>query len=203
MRQMIDVRNVSCPGPVIKAKNVLKDMDQGTLEVLVDNFAAVQNLTKLASYLKVKTKWEQYEENDFKVIFQAGRQEEESEKNQEPIAGRAGIRKGCVVAISADHMGQGDEALGKTLMKGFIYALTELEQLPETLLFYNGGARMVAEGSESVEDLKLMESQGVKIMTCGACLNHYGLSEHLSVGTVTNMYAIAELITGAERVVRP
>lgn len=203
MRQTIDVRNISCPGPVIKAKNVLKDMDQGSLEVLVDNFAAVQNLTKLASYLKVKTKWEQYEENDFKVIFQTGGQEEEAEQKQELTFGRSGIRTGCVVAISADHMGQGDEALGKTLMKGFIYALTELEQLPETILFYNGGARMAAEESETVEDLKLMESQGVKIMTCGACLNHYGLSERLSVGTVTNMYAIAELITGAEKVVRP
>ena len=31
---------------------------------------------------------------------------------------------------------------------------------------------------------------GVEILTCGTCLNFYGLTEKLAVGGVTNMYVI-------------
>ena len=51
--------------------------------------------------------------------------------------------------------------------------------------------------------MKLLESQGVEILTCGTCLNHYGLTEKLSVGGVTNMYVICEKMLQAEKVVKP
>ena len=108
-----------------------------------------------------------------------------------------------IVVLSSDCMGEGDEVLGRALMKGFIYALTSQEGLPDTVIMYNGGARLPVEGSESLEDLKLLESQGVEILTCGTCLNHYGLTEKLSVGGVTNMYVICEKMLQAEKVVKP
>ena len=88
-------------------------------------------------------------------------------------------------------------------MKGFLFALSQLESLPQTILFYNGGAKLTVEGSGSLEDLKAMEAQGVEILTCGTCLNHYGLTEQLAVGGVTNMYTIVEKLAGAEKVVKP
>ena len=103
-----------------------------------------------------------------------------------------GRRKGMVVVLSSNQMGQGDEALGKLLMKGFVYALSQQEQLPRTVLLYNGGAFLSCEGSDSVEDLRELEAQGVEILTCGTCLNHYGIGDRLRVGSVTNMYEIAE-----------
>ena len=105
--------------------------------------------------------------------------------------------------ISADHMGEGDEELGKVLIKGFIYALTEQDVLPQTILFYNGGAKLTCEESPTLEDLKSLEAQGVEILTCGTCLNHYGLTDKLQVGSVTNMYVIAEKMLGAGNVVKP
>ena len=100
-------------------------------------------------------------------------------------------------------MGEGDEKLGHTLMKGFIYALTEQDMLPKTVLLYNSGAKLSVEGSDSLADLKLLESQGVEILTCGTCLNFYGISDKLSVGSVTNMYVIAEKQMMSEKIVRP
>ena len=108
-----------------------------------------------------------------------------------------------VVAVSADHMGEGDEVLGKILLKGFLFALTQQETLPKTVLFYNGGAAVTCEGSASLEDLQKLESLGVEILTCGTCLNHYGLTEQLRVGGVTNMYVIVEKQMQATKVVRP
>ena len=81
--------------------------------------------------------------------------------------------------------------------------MTQLDVLPKAMLFYNGGATLTAEGSDSLEDLKLLESQGVEIMTCGTCLDYYGLKEKLAVGTVTNMYSIVETMAGASKVIKP
>lgn len=97
-------------------------------------------------------------------------------------------------------MGNGDDELGKILIKGFIYALSQMETHPDTILFYNGGAKLTTEDSESLEDLKKMEEEGVEILTCGTCLKHYGLMEKLMVGKVTDMYTIAERMTGADKV---
>ncbi len=109
---------------------------------------------------------------------------------------------GTIVVVSSDRMGEGNDELGEVLMKGFIFAVSQLEELPRTILFYNGGARLTAEGSDSLEDLKAMESQGVQIMTCGTCLDYYGLKEKLQV-SVTNMYTIVETMNGAQKVIRP
>ena len=88
-------------------------------------------------------------------------------------------------------------------MKSFLYALTQQDELPDQILFYNGGAFLTCEGSESLEDLKSLEAQGVEIRTCGTCLNFYGLTEKLQVGDVTNMYDIAERMSKADRIIKP
>ena len=100
-------------------------------------------------------------------------------------------------------MGNGEEQLGKILMKSFIFALTKQDQLPETILCYNSGAYLTCEGSDSLEDLKSLEAEGVKILTCGTCLNFYGITDKLQVGEVTNMYVIAEKMTQADLIVQP
>ena len=88
-------------------------------------------------------------------------------------------------------------------MKAFVFALTKQDVLPETVLLYNRGAFLSCDGSDSLEDLKTLEAQGVEILTCGTCLNHYGLTDKLKVGTVTNMYVIAEKMTQASLIVKP
>ena len=87
-------------------------------------------------------------------------------------------------------------------MKGFIYALSQLDELPQTILFYNGGATITTEGSPSIEDLKTMEAQGVEILTCGTCLDYYGLKDKLLVGSVTNMYTIVEKLNNADKIIK-
>lgn len=113
------------------------------------------------------------------------------------------IRKGQAVVLSAEVMGTGDEKLGKALMKAFVFALTKQDLLPETIVCYNGGAFLTCEGAETLEDLKYMAEAGVNIVTCGTCLDFYGLKDKLAVGSVSNMYEIVEILENASRVVRP
>ena len=100
-------------------------------------------------------------------------------------------------------MGDGDEVLGNKLLKAFIFAVTKQDNLPKTMLFYNKGAYMTCEGSEVIDDLKFLESEGVEIMTCGTCLDFYGIKEKLCIGTVTNMYDIVETMEKASKIVKP
>lgn len=207
----------TCPIPIVKAKHAIGELHgPGEVEILVDNEIAVQNLTKMANQKGYGVRAEKLEGQCYKVTLTIGEvaetagTEETAENEPENACGvnRKG-KKNTVVAISSSRMGEGDDELGSVLMKGFIYALTRQEELPAAILFYNGGAVLTCEepevGKDSalIEDLKLLEAQGVEILTCGTCLNHYGLTDRLQVGSVTNMYVIAEKLTQADLVVKP
>lgn len=200
----------TCPIPVIKTQNAIKALTKADeVEVLVDNEVAVQNLTKLAGSMGCGVKSEKKAEKEYRVVITVSEdklpeqtEEKESVKESEEVC-IPDARKNTVVVIASDKMGEGEDELGKVLIKGYIYALTQLETLPKTILFYNKGAYLTCEGSASLEDLKSLEAQGVEILTCGTCLNYYGITEKLQVGTVTNMYVIAETMAKADKVVKP
>lgn len=193
----------ACPIPVVKTIKAMNELQgAGEIEVLVDNEIAVQNLTKMAKEKQCAVKSGKLEEGKYQVIITV-EGEEKDEIEETPVVCTPDARNDTVVVIASETMGEGDEDLGKLLMKGFIYALTQQESLPSTILFYNGGAKLTCEDAPTLEDLKSMEAQGVEILTCGTCLNHYGLSEKLQVGSVTNMYVIAEKMTKASRLVKP
>lgn len=196
----------TCPLPVVKAKNAIKELGgSGVVEVKVDNEIAVQNLGKMAQQKGYGFKSEKNGAAEFTVTLEVGEAAAATgvEDIPEVCAVVPGHKKNVVVAINSGRMGHGHDELGAVLMKGFIFALTQQDVLPTTILFYNGGANLTIEGSASLEDLKNLEAQGVEIMTCGTCLNYYNVSDKLAVGEVTNMYAIVEKLTQADLVVMP
>ena len=191
-----------CPIPVVKATKAIKEMKEaGIVEVHVDNEIAVQNLTKLANSKNLQSSAEKKEEKLFVVTITMDGAIEESAQD-ECISCAPDKRGNTVVAIASERMGHGNDELGKVLMKGFIYALSQLDELPQTILLYNGGATITCEESPSLEDLKNMEAQGVEILTCGTCLDYYGLKEKLAVGSVTNMYTIVEKLSQADKIIK-
>lgn len=203
MIKKIDARGLTCPLPVIKAKDAMEEMkDSKDAEVWieVDNDIAVQNLKKLAVQKKYGFKYSKINDGEYHVKITSGEaQPDDDEKCECELINDESI----VVVISADHMGEGNNELGGVLIKGFIFALTKQDVLPKTILFYNGGAKLTTEGSKSVEDLKTLSDMGVEILTCGTCLDYYGLKDKLLVGGVTNMYEITEKMMKASKVIRP
>ena len=130
----------TCPLPVIKTMNALKELNgAGTVEVLVDNEIAVQNLTRLADNKGCTIETEKRSEKEYRVTITAGEAVEET-GDEETLCTIPTAQKKVVVVISADHMGEGNDELGKILLKGFMFTLTQQEKLPSTILFYNGGA---------------------------------------------------------------
>lgn len=202
---MIQVNAIgdACPIPVVKTLNALKELGgAGRVQTLVDNEIAVQNLTRLAESKGCTIETEKRSEKEFCVTITTAGAVAAAE-NEEISCIVPAAKKKTVVVVSADHMGEGSEELGRILIKGFLFALTQQEHLPSTVLFYNGGAKLTTEGSASLEDLKTLEANGVEILTCGTCLDYYGLKDKLAVGGVTNMYVIVEKQMQADLVLRP
>ena len=193
----------ACPIPVVKATRALREMKApGILEIHVDNEAAVQNLSRMASGHHFPVRSEKRSEKEYVVTVEVGETAGEAPAEEAAPACIPDARGRYVVAVSSDCMGSGDDTLGRMLMKGFLFALTQLQELPEKVIFYNGGAKLTQEGAPTLEDVKSLEAQGVEIWTCGSCVNFYELPQP-AVGEVTNMYSIAEMLTQAQMVVRP
>ncbi len=226
MEKTVNALGLACPLPVVETKKALETMTEaGVLTVLVDNEIAVQNVSRFAASRQLEVKSEKISDTEFRIRILTAAVQTEAQAAEgnaigtdginggngvdaaaaeaEPVCLLDGRRKGLVVAIGSQEMGSGAEALGKSLMKAFLFALTKQDQLPETMLFFNSGANLTCEGSDSLEDLKELEAQGVEILTCGTCLDFYNLKEKLAIGGVTNMYVIVEKMEQASLVIKP
>ena len=204
MEKIIDCRGLACPLPVVNAKKAAEELNSGdVLTVQVDNEIAVQNLKRFAEHKGFGVSAEKKSDNEYAVTMNISGAAAEEAKEEEVACVMDSRRKGMLVVLSGNVMGTGDPKLGTSLMKAFVFALTKQDQLPDTILCYNTGAYLTCEGADTLEDLKLLESDGVTILTCGTCLDFYGLKEKLAVGGVTNMYDIVERMEKAAQIIKP
>jgi len=194
----------ACPIPVVKTIKALAALGgAGTIETLVDNEVAVENLKRLASEKGCGVSVEKAAEKEWHVTFDVPEGLSVDAGEADDAQCLVPAKKNLVIQVSSDAMGAGSDELGRNLMKAFIYAVTQQDELPATMLFYNGGTHLTCEGSPALDDLKALAEQGVEILTCGTCLNHYGIADKLAVGEVTNMYVICQKLEQASNIVRP
>lgn len=196
----IDARGENCPKPVIMTKKAIEGIEPGEgIVTIVDNEMAKENVSKLLKSMGIDFKVDQ-KEGDYYIT--AGIVESEiagAEAKKDPDES---VSKNTVIMFDKDKMGHGNDELGTVLIKGFIYTLTELEELPSALLFVNSGIKLTTTGSAVIEDIKQLEARGVEILSCGTCLDYYGLQDGLEVGGVTNMYTIVERLMGASNTIK-
>jgi selenium metabolism protein YedF len=197
----LDCRGFSCPKPVIMTKKALDDMDKGVIEILIDTLDAKENITKFAANLGL-----QYEvlekEGFFSVIINKEHLKSFEAESLNCNMGDSVPIKSFVLVIGSNRLGFGDDKLGEALMKSYIYALSESDVKPNTMLFLNGGVKLTTLGSDVVDCLQLIEESGTEIMSCGTCLDFYGLKEKLLIGSVTNMYTIVSKMNGASNTIK-
>lgn len=201
---IIDARGIGCPRPVIMAEESLSKIGEGIVEVLVDNEASVNNLTKFATKNGFYSE-NSREDNCWRVKIVKGypcempeavgsqsttRGSSEVNPPIPPLAkgGKGGFdaariteEKGLLLIVASDVMGK-DEALGKVLMKAFFETMKVYKEAPHTIFFLNAGVKLTTTNAETVNILKEIEGMGVEIYSCGTCLKHYNLETELKVG---------------------
>ncbi|MBP7223351.1 MAG: sulfurtransferase-like selenium metabolism protein YedF [Sedimentibacter sp.] len=188
--KIVDARKKACPQPVIMTK---KEVDGGAEEitVIVDNETAKINVTKFGTQLKYTVTAEDKDDGTYIVLKKSGENKEQTEIISEIKNKNAGY------FITSDKLGKGSDDLGRILMKSFLYTLSETKPYPDFLVFLNSGVKLTIEGSESVDDLMKLKEGGVKIVSCGTCLDFFEIKDKLRVGSISNMYDIVDMISSS------
>jgi selenium metabolism protein YedF len=202
---MIEVNAMgdACPIPVVKTKKAIAELGgAGEVRVSVDNEIAVQNIQKMAQQKGYESSFVKKSDAEYEVTLVVGEgAAAEAGADEEEIACddcTLKKKKNTVVVFSKDYMGEGSEELGKMLLPKYVYSLTQLEELPTSLIFFNSGAKLACKGSECLDDIKTLAEAGVNVLVCGTCLNYYELVEDFEVGSVSNMYEIVETMSQAD-----
>ena len=195
---LIDAIGLGCPKPVIMAEEALSKMDEGIVEILVDNEASVKNLTRFASKNAFYSENEK-EEKHWRVKIVKGYPCEISEtsgiqttegtvpdlRTEQRGVVESGLspepEKDLLLIVGSDTMGK-DEELGKELMKAFFETMKVTKEIPHTIFFLNAGVKLTTVNVDIVPVLKELADMGVEIFTCGTCLKYYNLEAEMKVG---------------------
>lgn len=190
MRQTVDARGLVCPEPVIMTKKALDSCNVNEVLAIVDDPAALENISRMVKNMNLES---MIQEQDGSFYINISKEELRPEKNN--------LRPGTVVLVKSNMLGQGNDDLGSTLMKSFMYSLTQLDEEINALIFLNSGVLLTTAGSELIEYIKQLEKNGVKVVSCETCLDFYDLTDKLAVGTIGNMYSITEALLQATKVI--
>jgi selenium metabolism protein YedF len=189
---IIDCTGLKCPQPVINTKKYFDSIEKGKAEIIVDNEVAKTNILKFCQSNNLSI---YVEENQGLYHIKASKEDCECEVMKLDV-------KALVILVTSDKLGIGDDTLGATLMKSYLYALSESDKLPVDLLLLNAGVKLAAEGSEVLDSLNKLKERGVNIASCGVCLDFYGIKDKLLVGEITNMYTIIEKMNTASNTIK-
>jgi len=186
----VDARGLPCPRPVIETKKALKEIEEGSITVIVDRPEASENVQRFAKSQGCKVKVSQ-KEGIFRIAISKTQSTKDEAKKHD-----------VVVFITGEHLGTGDEIPCKKLMKSFLETLCNSEAKPAKIILMNSAVKLAAEGSDVLEALQLLEEQGVQILSCGACVDYYQLNNVLRAGKINNMYDAIQSLMSAEKVIK-
>lgn len=165
---------------------------------LVDNETSVVNVSRMAEAAGWDTQVTQ-EGDVFRIEMSRGDTLTTATSLQ--VGKAEAIGGPLVLVVPSDVMGRGNKELGGILIRSFFHTLGEAEPLPQTIIFFNTGVRLVCDGSQVLDDLSSLQSKGIELLACGTCLGFLELTESMVVGQVSNMYDIAEAMLRASKVV--
>lgn len=203
--RLVDTKGQLCPAPLIATRRALKETVAGeTLMVLTDNQTSFDNLCRFLKDNKADFQVSESEGTWTLTITKTTGDVVQTTAEAFSTPSISHFEKGnYVVAITSDKMGEGDDELGHLLISNFIKALKDLDKLPQHMVFYNKGVTLAIKDSPVAEHIKDLEKMGVEIHLCATCVNHYKLERNIVVGTMSNMYSIAEIMASAGSVIRP
>lgn len=190
----VNAVGLACPKPVINTKKELDKIDNGIVVVTVDNDIAKQNILKLSNSLNCESKIIKEEKDLISIEIKKGDNVIIEEQIKDELDNK------CIF-ISSNKMGNGNDELGEILMKGFVYTLTESKPYPKSILLVNSAVKLSTENYDTVQNLKILEESGVEILSCGTCLDYYGLKESIKVGSITNMYTIVDIMKNSSQTI--
>lgn len=193
----VDCRGLACPNPVLKTKERIEEGAPDQVVVLVDNPAASENVGRFLQRMGYRVTTA---ERDGALEVTGTRLEGPSECEIAEKPAPSDSERKIAVMIGTQVIGSGDDSLGGRLMVNLLATLKEMGRELWRLIFLNGGVKLTVSGSECLPHLQELEREGVPILVCGTCLNHFGLLDEKRVGETTNMLDIVTALQLADKV---
>lgn len=206
MNKEIDCRKLDCPAPVLNTKKVLEAESLQSVSVIVDNDAAVENVSRFLNYRGYGVSVES--EHGFSRVTGEFNGEHPAKRpaeneDQETGTGESPDEKvKTMVLVTSQFFGQGDDELGSALMVNFLKTIGEMGDDLWRLVFVNGGVSLAVKDSKVISEVKEIEKSGVDILVCGTCLTFFELMEEKEVGQTTNMLDIVTSMQLADKVIK-
>ena len=207
MIKELDCRKMDCPAPVLETKKCLESDAVSQIRVMVDNDAAVENVSRFLTYAG----FEVGVESDGAVSVVEGTREQadavvlgstSTQQSNAPSKSTSADSPAKIMVMAAsDKLGVGDDELGAKLMINFIKTLKEMGKELWRLVFVNHGVTLATADSAVLEDLRELEASGVTILVCGTCLTHLNLMEKKAIGQTTNMLDIVTAMQLADKII--
>ncbi len=191
----MDALGKPCPQPVVLVK---KALEQGAskVEVLVDNAVSASNVKRFLEGQGFSVT-EELHGADF-IIRGTGSPVHAQEPRTPKAAEAPG--KGFAVLVASGTLGSPDETLGEALMKAFLSNLADRAEAPLAVALMNGGVLLALEGTSTCESLAKLEGKGVNVLVCGTCTKHFGVTEKVGAGCISNMMEITDTLLSAPRI---
>ncbi len=196
----LDCKGLACPAPVLRTKDFLEANDPGKVEILVDNVAAAENVSRFLKYKEYDVEVEECQDEFVLRAMKKGDSGQREESSDKVASTEEDVKK-ILIMIATDKFGTGDDELGSALMVNFLSTLKEMGDELWLLIFVNSGVRLTIEGAKTVEIIKELEDNGVKVLVCGTCLTHFDLIHKKKVGETTNMLDIVTGMQLADKVI--
>ena len=194
----IDCRGLACPAPVLQAKEAIEQEQPSALEVAVDNDAARENVSRFLTHQGYEVAVTE-EGGVYRVIGTSQGKAPPAPPSESRVASAEHAK--VVILVGSDRMGRGDDELGSKLMVSFLKTIKEMGEELWRLVFINSGVRLTIEGSEVLSVLQEYERDGLLILVCGTCLDHFRLLDQKRVGETTNMLDIVTALQLADKVI--
>jgi selenium metabolism protein YedF len=106
-----------------------------------------------------------------------------------------------MVVLSGETLGRGDDDLGRRLIVKFFAQIAALGDKPHIVAFYNAGVKLLVRGSPLLDALRSLDHDGVELIACGTCVEHFGIREQLAVGRVSDMREIVTSMQASHKVI--
>jgi selenium metabolism protein YedF len=198
----VDARGLACPQPVLETKKVLDETSSSVLRVLVQGYTSRENVSRFARNRGCEVEVQEQGKDEFEITLRRGQSEIAHDEQEDllpcPVPEQSQNGKN-VVYIGNNCMGRGDDELGQKLMRGFLRTWIDVSPRPWRMIFINSGVKLTTIDEEGAEAISMLEEKGVEILSCGTCLQHFGIEDKLRVGKVTNMFEIIESPTRPQR----
>ncbi len=203
----LDARGLLCPEPVMQTKKLLDDGKFTNFRVIVDNEAAKENVCRFARNRGATIQSVESQGHIFTIAIVSENPNANYVEKEElipcPLPTQANMLSRSVVYIGSDTMGRGDDILGAQLMRGFLRTIIDSSPLPWRVILINFGVKLTSLDQEAVEAMHVMEEKGVEILSCGTCLERFGLVDQIKVGRITNMFEVVESLNSASKIISP